>query len=332
VLPQSSDTLTASCFLPFSSSFPWITAFYKEAKSAYGNQEQPNSTAAFKLASSDTTWYKEEYADFMFCPAKSLLLLFFSAALLTAEPEVSTRVLGMKSDYRTRATEKKVCFVLTLKCTPTGGLTLCDCPGLEQSLRLSDADGRALDCVATEFQSGQKTDEAVVRFFFYPHPRGEWMELSGELLFRLAARPVELPRVSLNLKEPFRFSLGDTKFIASPASANTEKNNLERGTMKKAVVDLRYPASTTILRLARVWKSEEETREQEGYCQELDFATQDDEDGMRTTRFSLWDAHPQETLIITTCESVRLVRVPVHFRLRLGEAEELAPLPPRQQP
>ena len=291
---------------------------------------QLNSATAFELAGSDLTWYKGEYAEFMFCAAKSLLLLFFSAALLAAEPEVSTRVLGMRSDYRTRATEERGCFVLTLKCTPTGGLTLCDSPELGQSLRLSDADGRALDCVATEFQPDSKTGEAVVRFFF--HPRGEWMELSGELLFRLAARPVELPRVSLNLKEPFRFSLGDTTFTATPASANTAKNNLERGAMKKAVVDLRYPASTTILRLARVWKREAEAREQEGYRQELDFTTQDDKDGMRTTRFSLWDAHPQETLIITICESVRPVRVPVHFRLRLGEAEELAPLPPRQQP
>lgn len=265
----------------------------------------------------------------MFCTAKSLLLLFCSAALLAAEPEVSTRVLGMKCDYRTRAMGEKGDFVLTLGCEPVAGLSLCDCPGVTQSLRLSDADGRELACAATEFLPGQKTGEAVVRFSFHPHPRGEWVELSGVLLFRLASHPVELPRVSLNLKEASRFSLGNTVFIATPASANTDKSNLERGAMKKAVVDLRYPASTTILRLARVWKSEAEAREQEGYCQELDFTTQDVEAGMRMTRVSLWDAHPQETLIITTCESVRLVRIPIHFRLRLGEAEKLKPLPPR---
>ncbi len=237
----------------------------------------------------------------------------------------------MRCDFRMRSTGEKGDFVLILGCTPTDGLTLCDCPGLAQSLRLSDANGRTLACSATEFLPGQKTGEVAVRFSFQPHPRGEWVELSGELLFRLASHPVELPPIVLNLKESSRFSLGETLFIATPSSENANGDNLERGAMKKAVVDLRYPASTTILRLARVWKGEAEAREQEGYCQELDFTTQDVEDGMRTTRVSLWDAHSQETLIMTTCESVRLVRIPVHFRLRLGEAEELAPLPSRQQ-
>lgn len=206
---------------------------------------------SFELASSDMAWYKREYAEFMFCTVKSLFLLLFSAALLAAEPEVSTRVLGMRCDYRTRATGEKGNFVLTLGCTPIAGLTLCDGPGLAHSLRLSDDDGRTLTCTAAmEFLPAQKTGEAVVRFSFHPHPRGEWVELSGELLFRLASHPVELPRVSLNLKESSRFSLGNFAFIATPASENTDKNNLERGALKKAVVDLRYPASTTILRLA----------------------------------------------------------------------------------
>lgn len=260
------------------------------------------------------------------------LLLLLTSSLLPAQPEVSAHLLGMRSDYRARQAGEKDALTFTIGCTPAPGLVLCASPELAQHLRITDAGGQTLETAATELHPTREGGDAkAVDISLLSQPKGEWFDVTGELNFRVASHPVELPCFEMNLTEPTSIALAGKTFDVRPAPENTEKANLERGVLKEAVVVLRYAPDVTILHIARVWEGETEGAQQERYLQPLDIDTEEDADGMRATHLRLWDVRPKESFIITTCESVRTVRVPLHVRLRLGAIEEI-PVEPSSQP
>lgn len=287
--------------------------------------------SAFELAHAQPMLYKGEYECFPLSAMRAAILLLLTTSLLPAQTEVSACLLGMRSDYRARQTGEKDAFSFTIGCTPAPGLALCASPELTRRLRITDASGQKLEAAATETHPTREGDHTqAVDISLLSQPKGEWLDIEGELSVRIATQPLELPRFELNLTEPARLSLAGKTFTAYPEPENGEKANLERGIMKEAIVTLQYSQDVTILQIARIWEGETDDGRKRSYLQQLDAETDESADGTRTTRLHLWDAHPKESFLITTCESVRTVRVPIHFRLRLGEVDELPAAPPPQ--
>lgn len=250
---------------------------------------------------------------------KLLPLLFLAGGCVSyAQGEVSVQLSSCRSEYRTHDASNKPGFGVKLELIPSAGVTIFESVSLTTSILLSDDTGsKAKPNSASIIEENGKK---YAKLTFKNRPDGKQVKLEGSLKLPIAKNVTVHDNVKPDLLQPSSVQIGGVNFEILPAAGNAAGGNREGDRLKRAELQLRYPASVTITQIARQWGTEAES----SFAQEIDFSTTTSEDNStKTTTFVLVDTLPCPTLTISTCTEKLDVEVPVGFNITLSNAVEI---------
>lgn len=250
---------------------------------------------------------------------KLLPLLFLAGGCVSyAQGEVSVQLSSCRSEYRTHDATNKPGFGVKLELIPSAGVTVFESVSLSTSIVLCDGSGnKTKPTTASIIEENGKT---YAKLTFKNRPDGKQVKLEGSLKLPIAKHVTVHDNVKPDLLQASSVQIGGVNFEILPAAGNAANGNREGDRLKRAELQLRYPASVTITQIARQWGAESEST----FAQEIDFTTTTSEDqSTKTTSFILVDALPCPTLTISTCTEKLDVEVPVGFNITLSDAVEI---------
>ena len=247
-----------------------------------------------------------------------LIILMASGCVSYAQGEVSVQLSSCRSEYRTHDATNKPGFGVKLELLPSAGVTVFESVSLSTSIVLCDGSGnKTKPTTASIIEENGKT---YAKLTFKNRPDGKQVKLEGSLKLPIAKHVTVHDNVKPDLLQASSVQIGGVNFEILPAAGNAANGNREGDRLKRAELQLRYPASVTITQIARQWGAESEST----FAQEIDFTTTTSEDqSTKTTSFILVDALPCPTLTISTCTEKLDVEVPVGFNITLSDAVEI---------
>lgn len=247
-----------------------------------------------------------------------LIILMASGCVSYAQGEVSVQLSSCRSEYRTHDATNKPGFGVKLELIPSAGVTVFESVSLSTSIVLCDGSGnKTKPTTASIIEENGKT---YAKLTFKNRPDGKQVKLEGSLKLPIAKHVTVHDNVKPDLLQASSVQIGGVNFEILPAAGNAANGNREGDRLKRAELQLRYPASVTITQIARQWGAESEST----FAQEIDFTTTTSEDqSTKTTSFILVDALPCPTLTISTCTEKLDVEVPVGFNITLSDAVEI---------
>ena len=247
-----------------------------------------------------------------------LIILMASGCISYAQGEVSVQLSSCRSEYRTHDATNKPGFGVKLELIPSAGVTVFESVSLSTSIVLCDGSGnKTKPTTASIIEENGKT---YAKLTFKNRPDGKQVKLEGSLKLPIAKHVTVHDNVKPDLLQASSVQIGGVNFEILPAAGNAANGNREGDRLKRAELQLRYPASVTITQIARQWGAESEST----FAQEIDFTTTTSEDqSTKTTSFILVDALPCPTLTISTCTEKLDVEVPVGFNITLSDAVEI---------
>ena len=247
-----------------------------------------------------------------------LIILMASGCVSYAQGEVSVQLSSCRSEYRTHDATNKPGFGVKLELIPSAGVTVFESVSLSTTIVLCDGSGnKTKPTTASIIEENGKT---YAKLTFKNRPDGKQVKLEGSLKLPIAKHVTVHDNVKPDLLQASSVQIGGVNFEILPAAGNAANGNREGDRLKRAELQLRYPASVTITQIARQWGAESEST----FAQEIDFTTTTSEDqSTKTTSFILVDALPCPTLTISTCTEKLDVEVPVGFNITLSDAVEI---------
>lgn len=260
---------------------------------------------------------------------KKLLLLLAGCCTLSPAQDtgVETSVLSYRRSYRVPTIEGTPRMTMSLAFTPPAGFVVREQASLKGSIKGTDATGKSIACKTSAVSICPKAPGcAQTELELSSHPKGDWLRLQGNVKLTLAADVTLQPRHKLSLTEPSEFTLGGVTYKATPAVGNKAKSNLERGQLQTAELTLTYPDTVHVLHICRIWE-DADIADSPAHRQELTTSTEKGKDGTTRLHVTLWDAKPQETIEIVTCEQLRTVETPIDLHMNLGGQIPASELP-----
>ena len=194
----------------------------------------------------------------------------------------------------------------------------------ELRIKAEDKEGRKCTSELCEWEPLPKDATArSASFLFLLRGRAPWLDVDERICVQLAEN-LEVERIKdVSLTEQGSISIGKEEAQCLPDAANSAPQNRDNdGTLRRAGLTIIFPEAVNLLKVSRVWVSCEET-DARPYAQEVEITHGEAGEGKRSAHIVLWNAAPRETLEITTCTGMSMVRVPLKFRAMLGD-----PAPP----
>ncbi|MBE6419129.1 MAG: hypothetical protein E7031_03285 [Akkermansiaceae bacterium] len=246
------------------------------------------------------------------------IILLAGSSLGQTQPEVSVQLYSCRTEYRTHDETDKPGFGVKLELLPIAGVNISATETLSTTVTLSDESGKKhTPTTAAILTDAGKT---FAKFTFKNRPEGKRVKLEGEIKLDIAKNVTVHNNINPNLLQAHNLHIGEASFEIIPSSANAANSNREGDRLKRAELQLRYPASVTITQIARQWAADTDTP----FAQEIDFTTTiSDDQSTKTTTLVLLDVLPSPTLIITTCTEKSKIAVPVGFNITLSSAESI---------
>lgn len=255
-------------------------------------------------------------------------LLWSCCQMGLAQPEVSVQLASTRTEYRTHDETAKPGFAIKLELTPAPGVSLIETEKLLPQLTIIDALGKKHPASSARIYAAEDgSNKSYAEFTTVKRPSGAKVTIEGTLYLTVAR--------DKKLHEPFSIDLlggensvqmGEITFHLKPHEDNGAKGNRDRDRLHRAQIALRYPASVTIMQIARHWVVDDEENDLHTslFIQELDYKTTLSENkDEQTTNLVLVDALVNPTLQISTCTEKKELSLPLHFDVTLSEAVEI---------
>lgn len=246
------------------------------------------------------------------------IILISCGCISLAQPEVSVQLSSCRTEYRPHDSTDKPGFGVKLELVPVAGVSIFETENLTSTVTLMDESGKkAKPSTAGVFSENGKT---FVKLTFKKRPEGIKVKLEGALKLSIAKNVTVHDHVTPDLLQPSSVQIGGVSFNITPAAENANKSNREGDRLKRAEISLSYPASVTIMQIARKWGQDEDI----AFAQDIDFSTSaSEEQSTKTTHIVLVDALPAPTLQISTCTEKSDIDIPVGFDITLSGAVEI---------
>lgn len=277
--------------------------------------------------------YKKKVLAFHSMKKALLLLLSCCFGLLQAEPEVDVQLRSFRIEMKNHEDATAPELSLLLEFTSAEGLSVCETAKLPGKIKITDVLGKSQACEPSELKQAADSTRSAQAEISLPHrPKGDKIQIEGEVEVSVATEQTTHPRQAVDLLEPRSFLLAGAVWKAEPDQGNRDPKNIDGAKLRHAEVALHYPKDVDILRIDRVWNASTPDADSEaaGYVQELKFQTKPSPNGNgKISTLELWDAAPAEQLQITTGKELHKVKVPIRFTLSLGEISELTPAAPQ---
>lgn len=246
------------------------------------------------------------------------IVLISCGCISFAQPEVSVQLCSCRTEYRPHDSTDKPGFGVKLELVSVAGVSIFETENLSSTVTLVDESGKkAKSSTAGVFTEAGKT---YVKLTFKKRPDGTKVKLEGSLKLSIAKNVTVHEHVTPDLLQPSSVQIGGITFNITPAAENANKSNREGERLKRAEIRLSYPASVTIMQIARKWGQDEDV----AFAQDIDFSTSVSEDQTtKTTDIILVDALPSPSLQISTCTEKSDVDIPVGFDITLSGAVDI---------
>ena len=246
------------------------------------------------------------------------IILLVCGCISYAQQEVSVQLRSCRTEYRPHDSTDKPGFGVKLELIPAAGVSVFETENLTSTVTLHDESGNKIKtATAGIFCEARKT---YAKLTFKKRPSGSKVKLVGELKLSIAKNVTVHDRVTPDLLQPSSVQIGGTTFNITPAADNNQKGNREGDRLKRAEISLSYPASVTIMQIARKWGQDDTV----SFAQDIDFTTTVSEDAStKTTTIVLVDALPTPTLLISTCAEKSDINTQVAFDITLSGATEI---------
>ncbi len=166
-------------------------------------------------------------------------------------------------------------------------------------------------------------------FVFSLKNKVERLVIREQIQVRLAHELRTFSDLEVDLLQPNQVTLpgSELPLTCKPDPSNAEEANRENdGTLHSAGLTLICPPGHSILRVGRVWRSDqEEEGKDSSYTQDLEVRNRKDADGNEVAHVTILAAQEKECLEIETCGEQSSVRVPLHLRAMLGDPAPSVP-------
>lgn len=160
-------------------------------------------------------------------------------------------------------------------------------------------------------------------FVFSLKNKVERLVIREQIQVRLAHELRTFSDLEVDLLQPNQVTLpgSELPLTCKPDPGNAEEANREKdGTLHSAGLTLICPPGHSILRVGRVWRSDQkEEGKDSSYTQDLEVRNRKDADGNEVAHVTILAAQEKECLEIETCGEQSSVQVPLHLRAMLGD-------------